>query len=165
MSSKGLAGETETFLRYGVNDRLEVGFGYLWRPKVVRPIGSYTLVPETDRRPSLTAGIMFDSLGGGRQGAYVSIAKDLYKPYGIPASVYVGGAKITNEDGGRFIAGLNVYVTNWLSTSVQFDGRYPHLGVTARVGSIGQAPVRLGLVAARGDRLGPLLAINFPLGH
>lgn len=163
MHSEGLAGRTETFLRYGITPRLEVGFGYLAKQGIARPLASYTFVTEKAARPSLTAGLLYDSLGGGRQGVFVSVAKNLRGS--LPASLYIGGAQITNENRPRLIAGGNVALTRWLNASVQFDGRYPNLGVTANVGSVGGVPVRFGIVAARGDKFGPLLATDIPLDH
>jgi len=166
MHSEALAGKTETFVRYGVSRRLELGFGYLWKQSVVRPLASYQFVTEHKSRPALTGGLMFDSLGGGRQGTFLSVSKGFKRtPLGVPASLYIGGAKITGEDGGRFIAGLNVPVNDWLIASVQYDGRYPHLGLTARVGTIHGAPVRLGVVAAKGTEVGPIIAVGIPLGR
>jgi hypothetical protein len=166
MSSRALAGETESFLRYGLADRLEVGFGYLWRPKVVRPIASYTLLRETKERPSLATGLMFDSLGGGRQGAYVSVNKSLRDtPVHLPLSVYIGGAKITNENGPRFIAGLNLTLTKTMNASLQFDGKFAHYALISRVGSVGSTPIRLGVVYSRNHYFGPLFAVNIPLGR
>lgn len=165
MSSRGLAGETETFVRYGINSRLEVGFGYLWRPHVIRPLASYTLIPEAEKRPSLTAGLMFDALGGGRQGGYLIAAKDLQSSLKIPASLYIGSARISNEDNLRFLAGTSFRLTSWLTASLQYEGRYVNFGLTARVGSIGRSPVSLGVVAARGTEWGPLLAISMPIGR
>jgi hypothetical protein len=165
MSSKGLAGVTETFVRYGVTPRLELGFGYLWRQGYVRPLTSYSLIPETAAQPSLTVGLMTDSLGGGREGGFISLAKDFGARYGVPASFYIGGAQISSEDGLRFLAGLKVRLPGSLIASAQFDGRFVHLGATVAVGRINGAPVRLGIVAARGDRLGPLIAINLPLAY
>lgn len=163
MSSQGLAGETETFVRVGITDRFEAGFGYLWRPKVVRPLASYTLLWETERRPSLTAGVLADSLGGGREGVHLSLARDLRAAAGISGSLYLGTAYISNESGPRAIAGFNYYLSNNATASIQFDGRYGHVGATVRIGSMFGAPVRIGLVAARLDRLGPLFTLGFPL--
>ena len=49
MHSKGLAGETEIFARYGVSDRLELGLGFLKKQGIVRPLVSYVLSPEPFR--------------------------------------------------------------------------------------------------------------------
>jgi len=163
MHSEGLAGRTETFLRYGVTPRLEAGFGYLQKQGIARPLLSYTLVPENEARPSLTGGLMYDSLGGGRQGLFVSLAKNVRG--WLPLSLYIGGAQITNENRPRLIAGGNVTLTRWLNASVQFDGKYPNVGMTAHVGSVGGVPLRFGIVAARGDKFGPLLAADFPAGR
>lgn len=163
MYSEGLAGKGETFLRYGATPRLEVGFGYLAKQNTIRPLASYTFVPEANKRPSLTAGLMFDSLGGGRQGVFVSVAKDLQSAVGLPASLYVGGAKITNERGVRLLAGTNVRLTRKINASVQFDGRYANLGLTTEIGSVAGTTVRFGLVAAGGNQIGPLFATSLPL--
>jgi hypothetical protein len=166
MHSEGLAGKTETFVRYGLTQRLEAGFGYLWKQGIVRPLASYTLVTEKGHRPSLTGGLMYDSLGGGRQGVFISVAKGFARtPLGVPASLYVGGAKISGESGARFIAGLNVPLNERVTASVQYDGRYPNFGVTAHVATVGGAPIRLGVVAAEGDKFGLLIATSIPLGR
>ncbi|HXG23542.1 MAG TPA: hypothetical protein VNJ09_03225 [Chthonomonadales bacterium] len=52
-----------------------------------------------------------------------------------------------------------------LITSAQFDGRFVHLSATIAVGRINGTSVRPGLVAARGDQLGPLIAVNLPLSR
>ena len=166
MHSEGLAGKTETFARYGFTRRFEAGFGYLWKQGIVRPLAGYTLVTEKAPRPALTGGLMYDSLGGGRQGAFLSLSRGFEKtPLGVPVSLYAGGARISGEGGVRFIAGFNVPVTGWLTASLQYDGRYPNFGVTARVGSIHGSDVRLGVVAAEGDKPGPIIAVAIPLGH
>ena len=166
MHSEALAGKTETFVRYGVSRRLELGFGYLWEPDIVRPLASYLFVTEEKSRPALTGGLMYDSLGGGRQGGFVSASKSFAStPLGVPVNLYVGGAQISREDDPRFIAGLNVPVNRWLTASVQFDGKHPHLGVTGKVGSIRGSDIRLGVVLSEGDKLGPIIAVGIPLGR
>ena len=165
MHSPGLAGQTETFVRFGVTPRLELGFGYLWKQGIARPLATYNLVPETATRPALTAGLLMDSLGGGRQGVFASLAKNIEASTGVPASLYVGAAKISNERGTRFIAGTNVRLSRNLNASAQFDGRYVNVGLNTQIGTVGGLPVRFGLVAARGDQVGPLVSTVVPLGE
>lgn len=166
MYSQGLAGRTETFVRYGFTRRFEAGFGYLWKQDIVRPLASYAFLEEKKDRPSLTGGLMYDSLGGGRQGVFLSLAKGFQEtPLGVPINLYVGGARISGESGTRFIAGFNVPINQWLTASMQYDGRYPNIGVTAKVATIGGAPVRVGVVAAEGDKFGPIIATSIPLGR
>ncbi|WP_309717842.1 hypothetical protein [Armatimonas sp.] len=160
MHSEGLAGKTETFLRYGVTPRLAVGFGYLHKQGYVRPLLSYTLTPETPKIPSTTLGLMTDSLGGGRQGAFMTFGKALP---GLPASVYIGPAKITGEPRFRLLAGINGRIGKNFSASVQLDGRYANVGLVSTVGQVSGIPLRLGIVAAHGNRFGPLAAWNIPL--
>lgn len=164
MHSEGLAGKTETFVRYGLTPRLEVGFGYLWKQGIVRPLGTYTLVTETVQRPAWTVGLLTDSLGGGRTGVFTTAARDIEKGTSLPLSLYVGVAKVSNEGNfTRFLTGTNVRLGRAMNFSMQFDGRYVNLGLTAQVGRIGSVPVRLGVVGARGSRLGPLASALFPL--
>ena len=163
MQSEALAGKTETFLRYGVSPRLELGVGYLWKQKIARPLGTYALVTETEARPAWTVGLLTDSLGGGRTGIFTSVAKDIEQRYGVPLSLYVGVARVSNEDYTRFLTGTNVRLTNKLNLSFQFDGRYVNLGLVGQVGMAGGVPIRLGIVAAKGET-GPLVAALVPLG-
>lgn len=163
MHSKGLAGETEIFVRYGVTDRLELGLGYLRKQDIVRPLVSYVLVPETADRPSLTTGAMIDALEEGRQMVFLSTGKSFPTKLGMPVNIYAGIAQITTRSETRFIGGILVPVARGLNASVQFDGRYANVGLTARVGTVGGAPVYFGIVAAKGNRFGPLVATSFPL--
>ncbi len=165
MHSEGLAGKTETFVRYGLTGRLEVGFGYLWKQNIIRPLATYTLMPETRERPALTAGLLLDSLGGGRQGVFATVAKDIERTTGVPLSLYVGAARISNEKKLRPLVGGNARLTRRLNASAQFDGRYVNLGLVANVGTVGGLPVRLGIVAARGDQIGPLVTTSVPVMH
>lgn len=155
----------QTFLRYGVTDRLEVGIGYLWDKQVVRPLANYTLITERTKRPSLTVGAMVDSLQGGRQGYFLSLGKDLKKALGTPASLYVGGAKVSRENSLRFIAGANVHLTRWLNGSVQYDGKDLHFGLSFKVATVSGQPVRFSLLAVGGDSLGVLGATRFAVGR
>jgi hypothetical protein len=88
MYSKGLAGETETFLRYGATPRWPWA-RFLHKQGIVRPLLSYTLVSGSRGAAVPDGGLMYDALGGGRQGVFVSAAKDLQGLTGVPASLYV----------------------------------------------------------------------------
>ncbi len=96
---------------------------------------------------------------------FASVAKNIEQSTGVPASVYVGAAKISNERGTRFITGTNVRLGRNLNASAQFDGRYLNVGLNTQVGTVGGLPVRFGLVAARGDQVGPLVSTVIPLGE
>lgn len=165
MHSKGLAGETEIFVRYGVTDRLELGFGYLRKQDIVRPLVSYVLVPENRTRPSLSTGAMVDSLEDGRQMVFLTTGKSFPTKLGVPVNIYAGIAQVTTRSESRFIGGILVPLAKGLNASVQFDGRYANVGLTARVGTVGGAPVYFGIVAARGTRFGPLIATSFPVNR
>lgn len=165
MHSKGLAGETEIFVRYGVTERLELGLGYLNKQRIVRPLASYVLVPETQSMPSLTTGAMVDALEDGRQMLFLTAGKRFPTKHGVPVNAYAGIAQVTTRSETRFIGGLLVPLAKGLNASVQFDGRYANVGLTARVGTIGGVPIYFGIVAAKGDRFGPLIATTFPLNR
>ncbi|MCC6403544.1 MAG: hypothetical protein IT207_05995 [Fimbriimonadaceae bacterium] len=104
MHSKGLAGETEIFVRYGVTDRLELGLGYLRKQNIVRPLVSYVLVPETAARPSLTTGAMIDALEDGRQMVFLTVGKSFPTKLGVPVNVYGGVARVTTTGDNRWLA-------------------------------------------------------------
>ena len=113
---------------------------------------------------------MFDSLGGGRQGAFVSLSKDLQNSHFVaahrlPVRVYLGAAQITNENRPRLLGGVNVRLGRGVNASLQYDGRYANLGVTTEIGRVQGAPIRFGLVAAGGNQVGPLIASSFPVKH
>ena len=164
MHSEGLAGKTETFVRLGITSRLEMGFGYLWKQGIVRPLGTYTLVTETEERPAWTVGLLTDSLGGGRTGVFTSVARDIEERSGVPMSLYVGLARVSNEEHTRLLAGANYRLTKRLNLSAQFDGRHVNLGLVGQAGMIGGVPIRIGIVAAKGGKIGPLAAVALPLG-
>jgi hypothetical protein len=163
MHSERLAGKTETFLRYGATRRLEIGLGYLWEQGIVRPLASYALLTERGSRPAVTGGLFFDALGGGREAVFVSASKSLRALIGRPSSGYLGLARISSEDNLRVIAGTSVLVGRQLNASVQYDGKFVHLGLTRRIGSVGETPVFLGLVVTGNDAIGPLVATDIHL--
>lgn len=105
--------------------------------------------------------MFFDALGGGRQVLFASASKDLRPLLTVASSVYLGGAKISNEDNRRLIAGARVRVCRGLSASVQYDGKTTHLGLVGKVGSVDGTPVFLGVVLTGGKALGPLGAMDF----
>lgn len=165
MHSPRLAGKTETFLRYGLSSRLEVGVGYLWHQGDIRPLASYTLLQERGRRPALTGGIFFDALGGGREAFFLTSSKDLRSWVSVPVSVYVGVGKITNEDRLRFLIGGRLVVVPGLNASLHYDGKRSNIGLTGLVGRVRGTPVYLGLVLTGGSALGPIAASDVSLKH
>lgn len=134
------------------------------KQSIARPLGTYALVPETAERPAWTVGLFTDSLGGGRTGVFTSVAKDIQNTPGVPMSLYVGSARVSNENRTRFLTGASYQLAHRVNLSAQFDGRYVNLGLVGQVGTIGGVPVRLGIVAARGNQLGLLAATVVPLG-
>lgn len=164
MTSKGLAGETEVFARYGVTDRFELGIGYLKKQDIVRPLASYVLVFETPQRPSLTAGMMVDSLEDGRQMVFLSAGKAFPIGNGLAISGYAGIAQVTTRAETRFIGGVVFPLKKGLNFSLQYDGKFLNPGLVAHVGDWNGARVHVGIVAARGERYGLLVAIGMPLG-
>lgn len=163
MHSKGLAGETEVFLRYGVSERFEIGMGWLKKQNIVRPLASYVLLPETKDRPSVTAGAMIDSLEGGRQKVFLSAGKAFPQPNGTAIIGYVGVARVTTTGDNRFIGGTILPIKPGLNFSLQYDGKFLNPGLTALVSKKGGTRVYFSIVAARGDRYGPLIAVGMPV--
>ena len=162
MHSEGLAGKTEIFARYGVTERLELGLGYLDKQKIVRPLISYVLSPEKMDRPSITAGAMVDSLEDGRQMVFLSAGKAFKQPNGTFITGYAGIARVTTTSENRFIGGVVCPIAPRLNASLQFDGKFLNPGLTYQVAIVNGTRIHFGIVAARGDRYGPLVAIAIP---
>lgn len=80
-------------------------------------------------------------------------------------NIYAGIAQVTTRSETRFIGRILVPLAKGLTASVQFDGRYANVGLTARVGTVGGAHVYFGIVAARGNRFGRLIATSFPVNR
>ncbi len=155
LHAESLRFSDQTFVQYGVTDRLQLGFGYLWqRGGVWRPLANYALVTERRDRPSFTAGLMHDSLQGGREGYFLSVGKSLPKALPAPLSVYAGAAKITREARYRFVAGGNLRVARGVNLSVQYNGVDPTYGVGVRLGTIKQMPVSFSLLVVNGNTFG-----------
>ncbi|MCW5939852.1 MAG: hypothetical protein KF884_10970 [Fimbriimonadaceae bacterium] len=162
MHSKGLAGETEVFARYGITNRLEIGIGYLRKQNIVRPLGSYVLSPEKPDLPSITAGAMVDSLDGGRQMVFLSAGKSFPMSNGLHLSGYAGLARVTTSGENRFIGGVGIPLRKDWKLSFQYDGKFLNPGLTTTIKTKNGA-LHVGIVAARGNRFGPLIAASFPL--
>lgn len=159
----------QTFVQYGLTNRLQLGFGYLWpfgsaqgkqNGGVWRPLANYAVVTETRSRPSLTAGLLYDSLQGGRDGFSLSAGKSLPKALPRPLSIYAGAAKITSERRWRFVAGGNLKLAQWVTLSVQYNGLAPTYGVSVKVATVKQLPVSFSLLAVNGDSFGTVSAIR-----
>ena len=131
----------------------------------MRPLVSYTLLPVHGDRPALTGGLFFDALGGGREAVFLSASKNLRQWVGVPGSVYLGGAKISNEDHPRFIGGGSIALIRGVAASLQYDGKTPHLGLTGHVGSVGGTPIYVGMILTGGTALGPIAAADYHLAR
>jgi hypothetical protein len=130
----------------------------------VRPLVNYELIPEGRQRPSVRIGQM-SSPSGGELKAFLTVGKDLRSWIKAPVHLYVGTAVVYTQRKPQWIWGASANLTPAAIFSVQFDGRYPTFGLTSSVGKINGSSVRLGILAVKTDRLGPFLAIGFPLGR
>jgi hypothetical protein len=160
LSSKGLVGRTETFLRYGFSDKLSGGFAFLQKQQTLRPSLSYVLTKETVEMPSVSMGIFHDSVSSGRTAYHVTAGRTITDMGNKPFSGYLGLAKVSRESGLRTLAGVSLPLGAGLTTSLQWDGKRGNLGLVGDLGKIAGYPIRLGLVAVGSD-LGPLFATQW----
>lgn len=161
LSNAAIGGKTETVLRYGVTEKLSVGLIHLQKQATLRPNVNYTLTPESVESPSLNVGFYESSIGGKRSAYYATAGRTISDMGPVTFSGYVGVAKVTGERVPRLLVGAAVPVLrNLLTGSVQWEGKKLSLGVVGTVGTLGNYPIRLGVVAV-GDTLGTLASTTW----
>jgi hypothetical protein len=161
LTSDGIEGGTQTFFRMGVTQRLELGVAYQWNTQTVRPLANYRLVQQDETWPSITIGQMSD-LSFGRQKIFAN-AERAFELGGTPIVVYAGAAHVYDHHGRLEAIGGMSFQTWKAIWTAQYDGRRPHYGVTVPVLKIDDTPVRFGIMAIRGDRLGPIISSSIPI--
>jgi hypothetical protein len=154
-------GPNETYyLRYGLNQRMDVGVGYWSDPGKARPAINWQAAREQESRPALLLGYGSEPMGEWRDdGVYVS----LLKGFGPPGRRLRAFAAYFREIDGRtnhLIGGLNQSLGPQWSL---FVGRYPfnswHAAATYQLGS----GTQFGLWANDFTRT-PRLGISFGVG-
>jgi hypothetical protein len=85
------------------------------------------MLSETDRRPALMVGTSSDRIGTpSGQSLYLTVSKDVSRWLRAPIAPYVGVAYGTYEDRARVIGGVNIHLTDAITSLVLFDGVKVH---------------------------------------
>jgi hypothetical protein len=118
-------------LGYRFTERFQAGLE--WNPldDDWGPIGNFTAVTETERRPALILGTSSDRIGTDRgQSYYGTLSKSLDAWIDLPVSPYAGAAFRDSEDDWELVAGLNYWLFHrHLSLTHMWDGENLHLTV------------------------------------
>ena len=78
-------------------------------------------------------------------------------------SLYGGAAQTYDSGSPQFIAGVLAQSASGPGLSVQFDGRYPHVGLNTVIARTAGGSVRAGVLVSRGRYWGPMVATTFAL--
>jgi hypothetical protein len=114
-------------LTYRFLDNLTAGVEYNPRADEVAPLVNGLAMTESARRPALMFGASTDRLGtpSGRA-YYATVSKNLRSLLHLPIAPYAGAAYGTCDARLRPIGGLNVSITENLSTLVTYNGAHIH---------------------------------------
>lgn len=89
----------------------------------VSPLFNWLAVKETAQRPALILGTSSDRIGTpDGQSFYATLSKNLKRETGLSIAPYAGVAYSTHDKRLLPLAGLNVYFTRNLSSTVIYDG-------------------------------------------
>jgi hypothetical protein len=118
-------------LSYRFTERLQAGLE--WNPldSDWGPIGNFTALPETERRPAFIVGTSSDRIGTDRgQAYYGTLSKSLAPWTGLPLAPYVGTTFRDSEDDWELVGGLHyaLFERRLLVTHI-WDGENLHLTV------------------------------------
>jgi hypothetical protein len=93
----------------------------------VSPLANWRMLSETDLRPAVMVGTSSDRIGTpSGQSFYLTISKDVSRWLRAPIAPYVGVAYGTYESRARVIGGMNIQLTDSISSLVLFDGVKVH---------------------------------------
>jgi hypothetical protein len=106
---------------------LSAGIEYNPRADEVNVIANWVALYETEKRPALIFGTSSERIGTTEgQSFYATVSKSLKRQTHLPIAPYMGVAYGTKVDGLRVIGGLNINFTQYLSSTVIFDGVHVH---------------------------------------
>jgi hypothetical protein len=161
LSNSAIGGKTESTLRYGVSDKLSVGFLHLQKQATLRPNVNYTITQESLESPALSVGFYDSSIGGKSSVFYATAARTISDMGPVTFSGYLGLAKVSSESAPRLLVGAAMpLLGKRVTASAQWEGKRLTLGVAGSVGTLGKYPIRFGLVAV-GDTVGPLTSTTW----
>lgn len=116
-------------LSYRLTDRFQAGLEFNPLDDDWGPIGNYTALTETEKRPALILGTSSDRIGTDRgQAYYGTLSKSLAPWLDLPLAPYAGAAFRDSEDDWEPVAGLNYWLFDHkLSVTHIWDGENLHL--------------------------------------
>jgi hypothetical protein len=116
-------------LSYRFTERFQAGLEYNPRDDDWGPLGNWTALTETERRPALILGTSSDRIGTDRgQSYYGTLSKSLEPWLGLPIAPYAGAAFRDADDDWEPVAGLHyaLFDQRLLVTHI-WDGENLHL--------------------------------------
>jgi hypothetical protein len=144
-------------LTYQLTPRLSVGVEYNPLAGDVTPLANFLALKETRKRPAIILGTSSDRIGTPEgQSFYATVSKNLEHETDLPIAPYIGFAYGTFEKRTRIIGGINVYLSNKLSSTVLFDGVKVSPLVTYTRGRH-----QFGFVLAQGTKPGLNYSVSF----
>ena len=144
-------------LTYRFHPRFTAGIEYNPLAGKVSPLANVVALTETHTRPALILGTSSDRIGTpSGQSFYATFSKSLKHQTGLPFAPYVGVAYGTFEDRLRVIGGLNISLTDGLSSTILFDGVRVHPTVNYTKGRH-----QFGVILERGRNPGGSYSISF----
>ena len=116
---------------YRPHPQISLGVEFNPYAKEVRPLLTLIPITETANRPAVIFGISSDRIGTpSGTSFYLTASKDLTRWTGLPIAPYGGIVYGTYEKKWRAIGGLNLRITDNLSSLIQFDGVKVHPTLT-----------------------------------
>ena len=123
--------KVRTTLMYRPHPQISLGVEYNPYAKELRPLLTLIPVTETANRPAIIFGISSDRIGTpSGTSYYLTASKDLTRWTGLPIAPYGGIVYGTYEHKWRAIGGLNIRMTDNLTSLIQFDGVKVHPTLT-----------------------------------
>jgi hypothetical protein len=144
-------------LTYRFHPRVTAGIEYNPLAKKVSPIANVVVITEKHNRPALILGTSSDRIGTpSGQSFYATFSKSLKHQTSLPVAPYVGVAYGTHEDRARIIGGLNITLSDRLSSTILFDGVRIHPLLNYTFGRH-----QFGMILERGRNPGASHSISF----
>lgn len=162
--------ETQTTVRYGVSERLDLGVAYVTGTDSVVALGNYLVLTETERRPALAVGMGIERVGGSDPAGFLVVSKN-FPSKRHPSSAYVGfGLRDPEGAGARVrldledlelvpVGGVTAQVARNLNASLMWDGSNAHAGLQTQWQGISIAAL-----AVRMEEFGFIVGYSWQIG-
>jgi len=144
-------------LTYRFHPRFTAGIEYNPLADKTSPLANLVVLTETDKRPALILGTSSDRIGTpSGQSFYATLSKNLKRATGLPIAPYAGIAYGTFEERLRAIGGLNISLSERLTSTILFDGVRVHPIIIYTRGRH-----QFGLILERGRNPGASYSVSF----